>query len=329
MCDTSGTNEQSYGVWPIDYYDHYALGELAYFSGRGPRRDEVAKPEIATPGVGIASSFSHHARDLEVSGKCDSYWTTGFYHYGTNRVLPGEEAMVIQGTSMACPNATGAIALLLQKNATLDDGCLRQVFAGSAVKDTVVTTRLNVAGTAMTDTALGDGAPNSDWGEGRMDISAALTFLDTQGYACAPPAGCTDNADCDDGVFCNGAETCDASGQCQPGTVPCSDGVSCTDDVCNEASDSCVYPDNCQGGDACNTPSCDMNTGSCVLMPQTGTGCEDGDVCTLNDTCSNGICVPGTLVLNCTTCVARGDTCSVSADCCPGMTCHPRKKYCK
>jgi len=80
----------------------------------------------------------------------------------------------------------------------------------------------------------------------------------------------TDDSLCDDGLFCDGAETCSATFGCQPGIVPvCSDpGESCSVLVCNEATDRCQS----------------------AAANEAGV-CDDGDMCTLNDRCENGVCV--------------------------------------
>lgn len=309
---TPGT--QSYGVYPIHYYDPYQLGELAYFSGRGPRRDGVLKPEIAAPGVGIASSLSHFVMETEWAERCGDYWAGGPYHFGTNRVLPNLEATVIQGTSMACPNATGAIALLLQADGSLDDQALRDLFAATARHDAATDLYQSQAHTAYTDTDSGAGAglPNNDWGFGKMDLAASLAALGP----CASDAECDDADDCtadacvagacantalaDDsvcagGVCCGGvcsAPACGADGDC-------SDGESCT-------ADTCLAPATCAASCASDWPACGVADGCCAA------GCAPA-----NDP-------------DCVVCGARGDACASNADCCSG-SCggKPGKRTCK
>jgi hypothetical protein len=208
----------------------------------------MVKPEIATPGVGIASAFSSHLKELELQQDiCSSYWTGGPYSYGTNRVLPGEMYRVIQGTSMACPNATGAIALLLAKNSTLTDASLRAIFNTTARKDSAVTVHENAPNSAKTDTDQTAATPNNDWGHGKMDIEAALAatpvFCSAElpcatgkccGGSCKVPA-CVSDADCTvAGTTCQSPDTCDAkcAAPCQAAGTSCTLSSQCCSGSC-------------------------------------------------------------------------------------------------
>ena len=72
---------------------------------------------------------------------------------------------------------------------------------------------------------------------------------------------------CDDGDACTGLGTCDASSGCSGATAKtCNDGNSCTED------------------------SCDSVLG-CQHDPLSGDFCDDGDACTLGDTCLSGACI--------------------------------------
>jgi hypothetical protein len=124
---------------------------------------------------------------------------------------------------------------------------------------------------------------------------------------------------CDDGDMCTGTETCNPTTGCQAGTpLDCDDSDVCTDDACVPAT-GCVHTDNiapCDDDNACTTndtcsggncaggapPDCDdsdvCTDDSCV--PATGcahthntAACEDGNPCTTNDTCSDGVCGGG------------------------------------
>jgi hypothetical protein len=79
---------------------------------------------------------------------------------------------------------------------------------------------------------------------------------------------CSGDADCDDHNACNGVETCDA-GHCVLGTPP-----------------------NCDDNNPC-TIDCEAAVGCVSVKEPDGTSCDDGNQCTRNDTCQNGVCVGG------------------------------------
>jgi len=240
-CTDASTTPQAYNAGQLAYYDAYDVGELAYFSGRGPRRDNVLKPEIATPGVGIASAFSHFVRQVEWPDKCASYSAGGPYHYGTNRVLPGSEATILQGTSMATPNATGAIALLLQQKHDADAACLRNVFATTARHDAATDVYAKAPSSAFTDTDTGAGAglPNADWGYGKLDIVAGAGALAAYVPSCKDAGACKLDADCAAGTFCEqptdpcACGTCQATPTCKATGAACGTGSDCCSGVCS------------------------------------------------------------------------------------------------
>ncbi len=97
------------------------------------------------------------------------------------------------------------------------------------------------------------------------DCEATIIYDD--GVHCGE---CKSDADCDDGLFCNGQETC-VDGFCQAG----------------QAVD-CSYLD-----DQCNVGFCDEENDKCIKdsEPKEGQACDDNLFCTINDICSNGVCV--------------------------------------
>ena len=139
--------------------------------------------------------------------------------------------------------------------------------------------------------------------------------------SCDPLTGCahTFNTNpCDDGDACTENDFC-SNGVCFPGSaLDCNDDNVCTDDSCDSLSgcqhiynsdpcddaDACTENDFCSNGvcvpgdaldcnddDVCTDDSCDPLTG-CEHTFNTNP-CDDGDACTENDFCSNGVCVPG------------------------------------
>jgi len=108
-------------------------------------------------------------------------------------------------------------------------------------------------------------------------------------------------------VVCVALDQCHDVGVCDPQTGLCSDppkpdGASCDD------GDACTLDDTCQAGvcvghdpvvcaalDPCHdVGTCDPQTGLCSDPPKPdGAECDDGDACTLDDTCQAGVCVSG------------------------------------
>ncbi len=101
-----------------------------------------------------------------------------------------------------------------------------------------------------------------------------------------------DDVACDDGDLCTGEDTC-FEGTCMGTFFVCDDGNACTDDVC------------------------DADTGECSSAPIPEDGlCFDDDPCSLNDTCTDGVCVAGGDTLHC-----ESDNPCMAARCEPGVGC--------
>ena len=116
---------------------------------------------------------------------------------------------------------------------------------------------------------------------------------------------CSVDADClefDDGDLCTGILTCDT------GQIP---------HKCVVVEGSVVECDEPDGADAvCLKPWCDPQTGWCSFLPfHEGYPCEDGDLCSLADTCADGVCTAGPGV-NCN----DGNLCT-DDDCAPETGC--------
>jgi subtilisin family serine protease len=115
--------------------------DISAFSSKGPRRDDVEKPDITAPGEKVGSSTSE---DMS-SGPSSS------------TILPGEKHRISQGTSMSSPVVTGAVALLLEGNPNL---------TASQVKDLL---------TANADTDGYTGSVwNATWGYGKLNIYKSM-----------------------------------------------------------------------------------------------------------------------------------------------------------
>ncbi|MCB0738170.1 MAG: S8 family peptidase [Bacteroidetes bacterium] len=112
--------------------------DIAQFSSSGPLRDGTTKPEIAAPGKAVISSLS------------------SFSTANTSRQVEGQKHYVNQGTSMACPVVTGAVALLFQINSSYSASDIKSLLTANAT----------------TDSYTGS-VPNNTWGYGKLNALAS------------------------------------------------------------------------------------------------------------------------------------------------------------
>ncbi len=104
-----GINGESFG------HTSFPVGEIASFSGLGPTRDGRIKPDVASPGIFIASARS------SLVPKSDS--DPDAYH------------RMLAGTSMAAPHVAGVVALMLQYEPNLDASEIPRTFRETARPD--------------------------------------------------------------------------------------------------------------------------------------------------------------------------------------------------
>lgn len=127
------------------------LGNASSYTSAGFRRDGLVKPDIAAPARFTIASL---AREAQPSlGGCDGSMASGD---GTFFTQDGRH-VAWQGTSAATPFVTGVIALMLQKNPTLDAEQVRQILRT----------------TARSGGKVG-AVPNQIWGWGMVNPQAAL-----------------------------------------------------------------------------------------------------------------------------------------------------------
>ncbi|MEJ7769868.1 MAG: S8 family serine peptidase, partial [Chitinophagaceae bacterium] len=127
------------------------VDSISSFSSRGPRRDEVLKPEIAANGELVVSSLSSNNTSYTSSSITD----VGLY-------------VKNQGTSMSAPVTTGAVALLMQANPAVTSAQIKGYITATANKDVM---------TELTATT-----PNPSWGYGRLDVFKAASAM----FNCTP-----------------------------------------------------------------------------------------------------------------------------------------------
>lgn len=125
--------------------DNVLIGRSSPFSSLGPTRDGRWKPEISAPGQYITAAL---AKESESS-------------LDTERAQVGNKLLTIEGTSMATPVVTGAIALMLQKKPSLTPSQILDLFNQNARRD------------QQTGPALW----TPTYGYGKLDIPALLSKI--------------------------------------------------------------------------------------------------------------------------------------------------------
>lgn len=129
-------------------------GHLAGFSSRGPaldsnqNDDENRRPHISAPGVSVTSAATAKYRSDELSDAiCCCDCCQDFY-------------IDLDGTSMATPHVTGAVALMLQEDPTLSYEQLREKLQETAREADLE--------------ELEEELPNNNWGWGKLDVKDAV-----------------------------------------------------------------------------------------------------------------------------------------------------------
>jgi subtilisin family serine protease len=141
-------------------YQGYTKGAIASFSSKGPTADGRVKPDIAGPGLTVASS---------VSG-VDSTYLVGGSDYSSviaNAVSPinGQtySYAVAGGTSMSSPAVSGIVALLLQVDSTLNPVEVKDLLFNTAILDSKTG--------AIPDSG------STIWGHGKVNAYGAMASL--------------------------------------------------------------------------------------------------------------------------------------------------------
>lgn len=133
---------------------NFNIGEIADYSSPGGRRaDGVYKPDIAAPANYTISPLSSTADPDSKSCEGESMAAS----LGKSFVTADGTHIAWNGTSASSPFTAGVIALMLQKNPTLDAEQVRQILIKTAKSGGIV-----------------GAVPNPNWGYGMLDAAAAL-----------------------------------------------------------------------------------------------------------------------------------------------------------
>lgn len=138
-------------------YTGYNRGRIANFSSFGPTADGRIKPNIAGPGMALASSVSSFDSSYLAGGgnydvvvsKNTSSQNGRTYSYG-----------MAGGTSMSAPATSGIVAMLMQANPALDPSQVLDLFRQTAITDTY--------------TGVIPQQGNTIWGHGKINAMGSL-----------------------------------------------------------------------------------------------------------------------------------------------------------
>ena len=125
------------------------LGDISGYSSPGYRRDGAVKPDITAPAHFAISTLAAGCNMAADLGDSKDYYLT-----------PDKKHIAWDGTSAATPYTVGVIALLMQKNPTLDAAQIRQILSQTAIKD-----RFTGA------------VPNPQWGYGKINPAGAIRVV--------------------------------------------------------------------------------------------------------------------------------------------------------
>lgn len=130
--------------------------EICTFSSYGHGADDISLPHVLAPGSVIASSYSRYYVNSSTSDY-DKLDAVGSATQGSTTYTWG----MMQGTSMACPFATGTMALWLQADPTLNVHDMIEVINNTSIQDEYTSGSAN--------------EPRA--GAGKLDATAGLRYI--------------------------------------------------------------------------------------------------------------------------------------------------------
>ncbi|HLP51296.1 MAG TPA: S8/S53 family peptidase [Chitinophagales bacterium] len=153
-------------------YTGYTRGNIASFSSHGPTTDGRTKPDIAGPGMALASAVNSLDSALLPGGAERSLVAADFVSPRNGKTY---SYAMFQGTSMSSPAVAGVIALLLEINPNLTPATIMDILKQTAITD-------NFTGTIPQE-------GSTTWGYGKVNAYAAVKkALETTGIFHQPSA---------------------------------------------------------------------------------------------------------------------------------------------
>jgi len=144
----------------VNYSGYSARGTLAPFSSKGPTVDGRIKPDIAGPGLVVASAVNSYDTSAAPGGSDADVLVSSYTKPGTGRDY---YYAMFMGTSMSGPAVAGIVAMMLQVKPDLTPEMALDIIRTTAIKDNFTT-------------QLPQG-PNNRWGSGKINGYGAIRKL--------------------------------------------------------------------------------------------------------------------------------------------------------
>ncbi len=282
---------------PCTNNDHCLNGECVGDSlydceDNNPCTDDLCDPEADPPCTHIPND-DNDCTDWDVC-------TIG-EHCSNGECVPGDDTLDCeddnQCTSDICSPTTGCIHNPVSgdcndfDDCTKNDHCQYDGFSYGCFGTSYTCTSTQACKTATCDGMGGCDQIPVENGTECNDNNVCTQNDSCQAGQCL---GEEDPDYCDDDKICT-TDYCHPTYGCQHSnnTLDCEDGNPCTlDDQCSGGICEPGNEDTCYDGNDCTLDECDPDNGGCVqgVFEPDGTDCDDGDPCTSDDQCNNGVC---------------------------------------